>query len=196
MPPEKSATSATSADSFWANAGAWCEGRRPELRLLLLCFLAWAGWRQFQDPEFYHIYSGLTLGFHEMGHIIFVPFGETLTAAGGSITQLAIPILVGVLLYRQRDYFGIAVAGTWLASSMANLSVYIGDARAEELPLVGFSDEPEHDWNWLLDHFNALSSDTRIAALVRVIGELVLLASLLFGGWLCWQMWRSRSATA
>ncbi len=178
--------------SCFNEARAWCQGRRPELRLLLLLFLAWAGWRQFQDYEFYHIYSGLTLGFHEMGHILFSPFGETLTIAGGSITQLAIPILVAVMLYRQGDFYGVAVGGTWLASSMANLAVYIGDARAEELPLVGFSDDPEHDWNWLLDHFNALSSDTRIAALVKAGGMIVFLASVWLGFWLCWQMWLSR----
>lgn len=148
--------------------------------------------RQFQDWEFYHIYSGLTLGFHEMGHVIFAPFGEVMTAAGGSINQLLIPTVAAVLLYRQGDYFGVAVGGTWLASSLANLSVYIGDARAEELPLVGFSDDPEHDWNFLLDHFNALSSDTRLAGLVKASGELVFAASILFGLWLCWQMWQAR----
>ena len=182
--------------SFFSRATAWCQGRRPELRLLLLVFLAWAGIRQFQDPDFYHIYSGLTLAFHELGHLLFAPFGETLTVAGGSIAQLAIPVLVSLLLYRQGDFFGVAVGGTWLASSLANLSVYIGDARAEELPLVGFSDDPEHDWNWLLDHFHALSSDTRLAALVNGVGELTLLVSLAFGLWLCWQMWRSRTASA
>jgi len=77
---------------------------------------------------------------------------------------------------------------------MANLSVYVGDARAEELPLVGFSDDPEHDWNWLLDHFNALSSDTRLAGLIRDTGILVLAASVLWGLWLCLEMWRSRQA--
>lgn len=186
--------SVTSVDSFIGSARQWCQGRRPELRLLLLLFLAWSGWRQLQDPEFYHIFSGLTLAFHEMGHILFSPFGETLTVAGGSITQLAIPIVAAALLYRQGDFFGVAVGGTWLASSMANLSVYVGDARAEELPLVGFSDDPEHDWNWLLDHFNALSSDTRLAGLIHGAGMLVLVASVLFGLWLCLTMWRSRQA--
>ncbi|MEO8030934.1 MAG: hypothetical protein ABI765_08795 [Gemmatimonadota bacterium] len=182
--------------SGFDEARTWCQGRRPELRLLLLLFLAWAGWRQFQDWEFYHIYSGLTLGFHEMGHILFSPFGETLMIAGGSITQLAIPMLVAVMLYRQGDFYGVAVGGTLLASSMANLAVYIGDARAEELPLVGFSDDPEHDWNWLLDHFHALSSDTRIAGLVKAGGMIVFLASLWLGFWLCWQMWRTRPRSA
>jgi hypothetical protein len=174
------------------NARAWCVGRRPELRVVLLLLLAWAGWRQFQDPDFYHLYSGLTLAFHEMGHLLFSPFGETLTMAGGSITQLAMPLVAAGLLYRQGDYFGVAVGGTWLASSLANLSVYVGDARAEELPLVGFSDDPEHDWNWLLDHFNALPLDTRLAQLIRSAGVVVLLLSLWLGVWLCWRMWQSR----
>jgi hypothetical protein len=178
--------------SLLTDAQGWCIGRRPEWRLVLLLFLAWAGWRQFQDPDFYHLYSGLTLAFHELGHLLFSPFGETLTVAGGSIAQVVVPLVAAGLLYRQGDYFGVAVGGTWLASSLANLSVYVGDARAEELPLVGFSDDPEHDWNWLLDHFNALPLDTRLAQLIRGVGMVALLVSLWLGFWLCLQMWRSR----
>jgi hypothetical protein len=47
---------------------------------------------------------------HEAGHVLFSPFGELLEVAGGSITQVAAPILVALLFLRQREYFGIAVA--------------------------------------------------------------------------------------
>ncbi len=49
--------------------------------------------------------------------------------------------------------------------------VYIGDAVAQELPLVSFSpDGGEHDWSWLLDRYHLLSYDLRIAAQVRMEG--------------------------
>lgn len=116
--------------------------------------------------------------------------------AGGSITQLAAPVIAGWLLYRQPDYFGVAVAGTWLASSMVNLSIYVADARALELPLVSIGDEPEHDWNFLLDHFNVLQYDLRFAAWLRLAAGLVFVASLAAGGWLCWQMRRRAEVPA
>ncbi len=159
---------------------------------MLLAFLAWAGVRQFQDPEFYHLFSGLTLGVHELGHLLFLPFGEVGTVAGGSIFQVAAPVITGWLFLRQPDYFGVTVAGTWLASSLVNLSLYVADARALELPLVGLGDEPEHDWNFLLDHFNLLPYDLRFAGGLRLAAGLVFAASLLGGGWLCWQMWHTR----
>ncbi|MFI5210889.1 MAG: hypothetical protein ACHQ2E_10630 [Gemmatimonadales bacterium] len=156
---------------------------------MLLAFLAWAGIRQFQDDEFYHIFSGLTLGVHELGHLLFLPFGEVATVAGGSITQVAAPLIAGWLLYRQPDYFGVTVAGAWLASSLVNLSIYVADARALELPLVSIGGgDVEHDWNFLLDHFNILQYDLRIAGWIRLAAGVLLAASLLAGGWLCWQM--------
>jgi len=39
------------------------------------------------------------------------------------------------------------VALWWVAQNLWNISVYVKDARAEELPLVGGG---EHDWNYLL----------------------------------------------
>ena len=162
----------------------------------MLAFLAWAGVRQFQDAEFYHLFSGLTLGVHELGHLLLAPFGEVASIAGGSLTQVAAPVVAGWLLFRQPDYFGVTVAGTWLASSLVNLSIYVADARALELPLVSMGGEPEHDWNFLLDHFNVLQYDLRSAAWIRLAAGVVFAGSLAAGGWLCWQMRRRPGATA
>jgi len=153
--------------------------------------------RQFQDDEFYHLFSGLTLGVHELGHLLFAPFGEVAAVAGGSITQVAAPVIAGWLLYRQPDYFGVTVAGAWLASSLVNLSIYVADARALELPLVSMgSGDVEHDWNFLLDHFNVLQYDLRIAGWIRLAAMIIFAASLAAGGWLCWEMRRRPEAPA
>ena len=136
------------------DAADWCTGRAWHWRAVLLGALVGLGWRELGDPDAWSIWSGLTLVAHEAGHAAFSWFGELLMVAGGSFMQLLVPIIAGVVLARQRDWFGIAVSGLWLASSLAGLSRYIGDARAQDLPLVGLGPDPEHDWYYLLDRFD------------------------------------------
>jgi hypothetical protein len=153
------------------------------LRMVLLVYLAYAGWRTLADSEAWSVFGGLTLGVHELGHVLFSPFGEWLMVAGGSITQLAAPVAAAAVLARQADWFGVGVVGTWEAYSLTNLATYVGDASAQELPLVGLSDEPMHDWNYLLGHANLLSHDLLFAGLLRVIAALTLFVSLALAVW-------------
>lgn len=181
-------------NGFFAEAREWAQGRWWQWRIALLFFLAWDAVRHLKDPDAGGVFAGITFGVHEFGHLLFGFFGEFMTAAGGSINQLLIPIGAGVLLLHYRDYFGIAVAGTWLSSSLLDLARYIGDARAQELDLVGFGEDPQHDWWYLLSQFDATGSDTRIAAFTRGLGVIVLLASMGFGVWICLQMSTRRRA--
>ena len=110
--------------------------------------------------------------------------GQFMAVAGGSLMQLLVPIGAGALLLSRRDYFGVSAAGCWLSFSLSNLAVYVGDAVAQDLPLVSFSpDGGEHDWFYLLDHFNALGYDLRLALIIRRISLLVLAGSFLWGAW-------------
>jgi hypothetical protein len=181
---------------FFAEASAWARGRWWQWRAALLLFLAWDGVRHLQDPEAGGLFGGITFGVHEFGHLLFAFLGEFMTVAGGSLNQLLIPLATGALLYHYRDYFGIAVAGAWLSSSLLDLARYIGDARAQELDLVGFGEDPQHDWTWLLQQFGLLAQDTRIAGVTRALALLVLLASLWFGVWVCLQMAARRPEAA
>ena len=180
------------------DAAQWSEGRSWHWRLPLLAALAWIGVRHLAEPEYWSIFMGLTLALHEVGHILFAPFGETMGVAGGSLAQLLAPLVAAMLLRRQRDWFGVAVAGCWLAFSLANLATYIGDARAGELPLVsvGEGDEVIHDWNYLLDLAGWLHLDASFARLARVLSGGTLLLSVGFGGWLCRRMMTSRPPRA
>jgi len=100
-------------------------------------------------------------GVHELGHLVFAFFGEFLAVAGGSIAQLLLPIGAMALFYKQKNRFGVAVCGCWLAVSMGQLAIYIADARAESLELVSFSPEGGHDWNYLLEQMHLLKRTLR-----------------------------------
>ena len=174
------------------DAEEWCaEDRTPWPRLALLAYLLYAGVRHIADHLYRSWFAGITLAFHEMGHIIFAA-PRILQVAGGSIMQLLVPLAAALhLLYRQRDYFGFAVGTAWLSFSMWELATYMGDARTEALALVGFSDNPEHDWSTLLTAWGVLNHDTAIATVVRVLAFVVWSGSMMFGVWLCWRMWRA-----
>jgi hypothetical protein len=189
------------AGSWWgakrADALAWAAGRMWGPRSLLLAYLAYAGWRHYADPEYASLFSGITLAIHELGHVLFGFLGEWLAVAGGSITQLAAPIAVALILLKQRDYFGVAVGGAWLSMSLSNLAVYAADARAEELPLVSLGGgDVVHDWNYLLDSVHLLPYDRQVAGLIRLAALACLAGSLVLGAWLCAVMARRRPASA
>lgn len=177
--------------SFFRNAAEWAVGRWWQWRVPLLLVLAWDGQRHLGDPDAGGLFAGITFGAHEFGHLVFAALGEFMGVLGGSLTQLLLPVGAGLLLLQQRDFFGLAGAGAWLASSLMDLARYIADARAFELDLVGFGEDARHDWAWLLGRLDLLPYDTRLAAVTRGAGAAVLLLSFLFGAWLCTKMWAS-----
>ena len=140
-----------------------------------------------RDPEKWSLISGLILGTHELGHVVFSPFPEWWTVAGGTILQLLAPLVVATVLARQKEPIGVAIAGCWLAISLANVAAYIGDASHGDLNLVsiGGGDDATHDWTWLLDHANLIRSDQMIAIRMRGAAWLALGLSFVYGFWSC-----------
>jgi hypothetical protein len=163
-------------------------------RALLLAYLVYADVRFLRDPTHGTIFSGITLGFHEMGHLLFGFAGHFIDALMGSGLQVLVPVAVIVVFLRQPDYFGVAVGGFWLSFSLFELAAYVGDARSMLLPLVGFSDQPEHDWNYLLGAMHVLPLDHALAFLIRAIATILGAASLAFAVWLLRAMSKARSA--
>lgn len=177
----------------------WCVGRVWWGRAVLLIFFGYVGVCHYMDPTYESIFKGLNLGLHELGHMVFAPFGEFMGIAGGSLFQCLVP-LIGMTMFRlQRDYFGIAVAFGWLSTNLFDVATYAEDARSMELPLVspfGGGGEIIHDWNWLLMATNALQYDHAIAQLLRLSGVTCMLICVLFGAWLCWEMFRHPKVAA
>lgn len=183
------------AAGYRQDAADWCRGRSIPLRALLAGYLLWGGLHHIFDPAYStFLFGGITLGIHELGHVIFAPFGQVLMAAGGSITQLAGPVATALVFHRQRDFFGVAVAFGWLSFSLFNLAVYVGDASAELLPLVGLGDDPQHDWAYLLGRSGMLRWDGTFAFLLRMLAILSWGSSLALSAWLFRQMARPQAA--
>ena len=137
-------------------------------------------------PGHYGWLDSLDLAIHEFGHPLFSVFGEFIGVLGGTLMQLLTPAIFVTYFWRQGDRHAAMVALWWVAQNLWNVSVYVQDARAEALPLVGGG---EHDWNYLLGAFGLLSQD-------QVIGGAVRLAGVLAYAWSCLAGWTYASERA
>lgn len=116
------------------------------------------------------------LGFHELGHLVAIPLGRTAHFLAGSLTQVAVPLGLGVYFwYRQRDHAATGLMLAWAASAAYDTAVYIADAPFQRLPLIG----GHHDWAFLLNRWGALDQADAIATAVRLGGLIVGLAGIL-----------------
>lgn len=127
------------------------------------------------------------LVFHEAGHLLFRVFGRFMMVAGGSLMQMIVPAsFLFYFLIKRRDNFAASVSLWWLAHSVMDLVHYIDDASRQELWLLGGvqgKDMPGiHDWNNLLTDMGLLEYDHALARLSAVLGRLLMVLSLLWGG--------------
>jgi hypothetical protein len=130
---------------------------------------------------------------HEGGHLLFRIFGEFLMIAGGTFLQFFVPAALAVYFIFQRQVQGTAFCAFFFFEQCLPVATYMADARAQELPLltVGDADYVIHDWNYLFGHLGVLDHDIQIAAIVRAIGWIGMLATV---AWLLWRGLRSNSA--
>ena len=142
-------------------------------------FLAWPMRQDVIGASFLHAVS---IPFHEAGHIIFSPFGELMMALGGSLMQVLVPVACAVaFLTTSRDLFGAAVMAWWAGQNLLDVAVYIDDARALRLVLLGGHTGAEvegHDWERILQLTGALHRDHQIARAVEIAGAVVMIAAL------------------
>jgi hypothetical protein len=156
--------------------------------LLLLLLVRWTWlflvWPMRQDvigSSFLHVIS---IPFHEAGHLLFSPFGEVITALGGSIAQVLIPIVCFIAFRTTSpNPFGAAVMAWWAGQNLMDVAVYIDDARALQLVLLGGQTGAEvegHDWERILGAWGMLHRDHQIARGVQFAGAMLMIAALLW----------------
>ena len=132
------------------------------------------------NPEHWDPLDDLNLAVHEAGHLVFSAFGETMTILGGSLFQVIVPAAFVGYFARTRQRYAAAVTMAWVGVNLLNVARYIGDARAQELPLLGGEDSI-HDWWYLLINWDLLPRDLVIARWVHFVGVVAFLSSLLAG---------------
>jgi len=133
--------------------------------------------------------------FHEFGHILFRPFGEFLTLLGGSLFQVALPLVLGsVFLVRTRDTFAASLMLWWAAAAVMDAAPYLYDAwEPQHVLLTGRTgDTGAHDFIDTLGDLGLLHLAQPIGRGVHAFGVLLMLVSLAWGAWLVWQQFRNR----
>ncbi len=144
---------------------------------MLLAYGLWI----MRTADGYHFLDDVDLAIHETGHLVFSWGGDVITALGGTLFQLIVPLVFVGYFARRRDWHSATVPLWWLGQNGWNIARYVADARAEELPLVGGG---EHDWAFLLAEWGLLARDLAIAQAVRVGALVLMVGSAALGWWI------------
>ena len=153
---------------------------RTRVRIVALVLIAIYAVARLRNPEYWDPLDDLNLAIHEAGHLVFSAFGETMTILGGSLFQVIVPLTFVGYFARTKQRYAAAVTMAWVGVNLLNVARYIGDARAQELPLLGGEDSI-HDWWYLLINWDLLPRDLVIARWVHFLGVVAFLSSLLAG---------------
>lgn len=123
---------------------------------------------------------GVNLIFHEAGHVIFALFGQFLHILGGSLLQILVPAGIAVYFWWTRQCYASAIALGWMGQNFWDVSIYIKDAQARDLPLLG-GEAVLHDWHFLLLDLGLLPRDQLVGSTAFWIGSGVYLAAIAIG---------------
>jgi hypothetical protein len=132
---------------------------------------------------------------HEFGHFLFRPLGEFMTLLGGSLFQVALPLVFGgIFLVKNRDPFPASVMLWWSAVAVMDIAPYIYDARSpQHVLLTGRTgDSGAHDFIDVLGDLGLLNQAQPIGRGAHGFGILMLLIALAWGAWLVWQQYRRK----
>ena len=124
------------------------------------------------------------LVFHEAGHILFIPFGQFMTALGGSLFQCALPLALAGVFLHQGNRFGAVVCVWWAGQNLVDVAPYVADARTLQLVLLGGRTGGEvegHDWEYILTQLGWLHLDRSIGVSTYRVGLAIMMASLAAG---------------
>lgn len=171
-------------------------------RLVLILAAAWQtpafafnhpASRAVMDTWMYRIY----FVFHEGGHVVFGLFGDLVTALGGTLMQLLLPLACVLSFARRRHPVGAALSLWWLGGSFATVAPYVADARRLELPLHGgFTGDERpmaHDWYFSLGRLGIRHWDQGLAWTIQVTAVVCLLGGLAWATWVLRQQWIGQS---
>lgn len=137
----------------------------------------------------------IEFGVHEASHMIMAFLPPIITAAAGSIGEVGFTALIAYAGFRAKSYFAGIFGLLWVMLAMNSAGRYMADARAQQLQLIGMSDHPIHDWNFVFGQLGWLQADTLIGSAVRIVGDSIGAAGLLLGLFLVIKMFTIRHKT-
>jgi hypothetical protein len=147
------------AAGAWSRSWQWAAAAAVTGVLLVLTF-AGDGWVP--------LLSGVDLVVHEAGHVLTAWAPPLLCALAGSVAQVAVPLGLAAYFWHRRDGFAVIVLVAWAAENLNNVAVYVADAQAMALPLVGDDGTGAgHDWHNILGELGLLTSTDLLAGAVR-----------------------------
>lgn len=168
-----------------ATVMAFEEEWEPVSKWALLAWLAFYAWfllyAAFNRTGFLFI-DYVNLPIHEGGHLLFGWLGQTIGVAGGTLLQLLAPATLALYFTCQRQRTGTAFCAFFFFENFLNISTYMADARARQLTLVTVGDGEcaIHDWFFLFSKLGLLEHNTAIAHLVRILGWLGMIGTVLW----------------
>ncbi len=133
--------------------------------------------------DFVPVLDHFNLAIHESGHLFFAILGNTASLYGGTLMQFVFPIAVTWHFHRLGQPLSAAVGVVWGLQNLQYVALYLGDARARQLPLVGGG---EHDWFNILGRWGLLAWDTRLATLLDLLSWIGIAAV----AWWAWRLGR------
>jgi hypothetical protein len=143
--------------------------------------------KSWDEEAWIPLISDINLAVHEFGHMLFMPLGETMTIAGGSIFQVAFPLIfAGYFAFSKKhaDLHAATICLWWAAVSLANVAIYANDARAGQLMLVNGqigAESDGHDFYNLFARWGVLERDQIYARHLRRLAAFGVFVSVAAG---------------
>lgn len=146
---------------------------KAAIALTAATYFFWAA----AHPSSWRFIDNVNFVIHEAGHIVFLPFGEFLSLAGGTLLQLIVPTIFVLYFFFREETYSASLLLFWLGESLLNVSVYAVDAQTMYIELVVGE---IHDWNYLLGHLGLLDSAFVVGKTFHVIAVIIICSATLF----------------
>ena len=154
------------------------------VRALGLLAMAALGW-QILDHELapgaaagpLRLLRGVDQVLHEAGHAFAIFLPRFLHVLGGPAFQVLLPAACAWIFLRQRQPGSFTVALFWTGASVADIAIYMADAKKRALPLLG-GDPTGHDWHYLLAQLGLLNWAAWLGRLTFGVGIVIITISL------------------
>ncbi len=164
--PIKSKEDGKEAKNFW-------------IRIIIIAalFIFYTQW--LKHDKYFSFLDYVNLAFHEPGHLVFAPFGHFLMMAGGTISQLLMPLICLIYFLKRNSELGWQLCLFWIGENLLNISIYAGDAIRQELPLVAGG---VHDWTYLLTATGLIAHTPQVEKFIFLLGSATIFLSFYFIG--------------